>query len=876
MRLRSIELSNVRRFAGKRAKLSGIGDGISVMSQPNEFGKSTFFDAIHAAFFERYNSNNASIKALRPHSGGSPQVSVEVDLPEGRFKIMKRWINRAEAKVDDANGRLIARDDEAEAWIDRLLGSGLSGPSGLLWVRQGLMGLEPEGGSAEERRERERGLSARRDLLSSIAGEIDMMTGGRRMDAVIDLVSVSLSRLATPNERPRAGGEWARAVSDEENKAREAADLRPKFDLLSADLVRRSESQRALNRLTDPSDVASRQNALTEAEAFYQGALAHQARVNEAKTALHLAKAEVDHARQEIDNAELRTNRLDQARVALSKAEEDALIARSDAEELDYRYSTSLEATEALGQETRALRARLRLCLQAQAANQARVMAEDIKRRLDRASNLQASLDQLITKRNRIRVTNELLEAANEAQSVLGLARAKAELNAVTIETRPDGADALINGIPLLPDTVPIRTVTELDLPGFGSLLINPGAARSADSADEIARAEYELAKLLADMQVDEVLTARNQWTDAQRLENEISQETARLAEVAPAGLDPLRREWIRTSADAEDVIETVDDIGTLTDSVERAEATEDAARAATLTLQELARQAGEIRAAKVAGLQNAQDHLSQARADAGDPEVLAATILELQSRMRALSDNKRNAEITLSDLQRASPDVATSEARFTRAKAAVDQARIEEQRLREELASLNATIAALADLGIEERLSTLTGEWEEAKARVARYKAEVSALTRLRRALEEARNNARDTYFGPVLREIQPLLAILYPGAQLAIDDQSLLPAMLTRNGQAEALNILSGGTREQVAILTRLAFARLFADSGRPIPVILDDALVHSDEDRIEAMFDALHRTARNQQILVLTCRQRAFAALGGDRVEVQVEEI
>lgn len=152
----------------------------------------------------------------------------------------------------------------------------------------------------------------------------------------------------------------------------------------------------------------------------------------------------------------------------------------------------------------------------------------------------------------------------------------------------------------------------------------------------------------------------------------------------------------------------------------------------------------------------------------------------------------------------------------------------------------------------------------------------EVRALVRLRYALDEARTKARDAYFGPVLRELQPLLAILHPGAELTIDDQSLLPATLTRNGQSEALEILSGGTREQVAILTRLAFARLFAASGRSVPVILDDALVHSDDDRIEAMFDALHRIAREQQILVLTCRQRAFAALGGVKAEVMVNAL
>ncbi|MEI2776045.1 MAG: hypothetical protein V9G19_08760 [Tetrasphaera sp.] len=224
--------------------------------------------------------------------------------------------------------------------------------------------------------------------------------------------------------------------------------------------------------------------------------------------------------------------------------------------------------------------------------------------------------------------------------------------------------------------------------------------------------------------------------------------------------------------------------------------------------------------------------------------------------------------------LRAAAPDLVTSEARLTRARTAIDQARIAEQKDRLTLASLNATISTLAEEGIEERLASLAGARAEAEARSRRYEAEVRALSRLKRALEDARAKARDAYFGPVMQELQPLLAILHPGAQLTIDDQSLLPSALTRNGQEEGLEILSGGTREQVAILTRLAFARLFARDGRPVPVVLDDALVHSDDDRIEAMFDALHRTARDQQILILTCRQRAFAALGGERAQVQVE--
>lgn len=151
-----------------------------------------------------------------------------------------------------------------------------------------------------------------------------------------------------------------------------------------------------------------------------------------------------------------------------------------------------------------------------------------------------------------------------------------------------------------------------------------------------------------------------------------------------------------------------------------------------------------------------------------------------------------------------------------------------------------------------------------------------MKSLARLRTALEEARRAAGEAYFGTVLREIDPLLSILHPGAALRIDDASLLPVAVTRDGQDEALDILSGGTREQLAVLTRLAFARLFTLSGQPVPVILDDALVHSDDDRIEAMFTALHRVAHDQQIIVLTCRQRAFAPLGGERLLVRVEAV
>ena len=141
--------------------------------------------------------------------------------------------------------------------------------------------------------------------------------------------------------------------------------------------------------------------------------------------------------------------------------------------------------------------------------------------------------------------------------------------------------------------------------------------------------------------------------------------------------------------------------------------------------------------------------------------------------------------------------------------------------------------------------------------------------------ALESERNAARETYFGPVQEELKPLLSILHRDAALSFDSESLLPVGLMRDQTEETLDDLSGGTKEQIAILTRLAFARLFARQGRQMPIVLDDALVYSDDDRIIKMFTALTRVAHDQQILVFSCRQLAFQDLGGARPRVEITD-
>ena len=129
----------------------------------------------------------------------------------------------------------------------------------------------------------------------------------------------------------------------------------------------------------------------------------------------------------------------------------------------------------------------------------------------------------------------------------------------------------------------------------------------------------------------------------------------------------------------------------------------------------------------------------------------------------------------------------------------------------------------------------------------------------------------ARDRYVEPVMKELEPLLKLFWPKAKTVLDPETLLPTALVRTGTEEKFDILSGGTQEQIALLVRLSFARMLTQTGSPAPVILDDAIVHTDDNRIECMFDALTRQAHDLQIVVFSCRQKAFRNLGGRRLGI-----
>lgn len=187
-----------------------------------------------------------------------------------------------------------------------------------------------------------------------------------------------------------------------------------------------------------------------------------------------------------------------------------------------------------------------------------------------------------------------------------------------------------------------------------------------------------------------------------------------------------------------------------------------------------------------------------------------------------------------------------------------------------EQLERLRGEQAAIDDEGRAGQAARCAEALELSEENVARMEAEIAALKVLQTHLRGAIEDVRTRYLEPVSQALQPYLTRVFPDAARVDFSEGFALQALRRAGESEEFVTLSDGTREQLAVLVRMGFARLFAERGGRVPLVLDDPLVYSDDARLEAMCDALNAAGRLHQVIVLTCRATAFSALHAHPLE------
>ena len=256
--------------------------------------------------------------------------------------------------------------------------------------------------------------------------------------------------------------------------------------------------------------------------------------------------------------------------------------------------------------------------------------------------------------------------------------------------------------------------------------------------------------------------------------------------------------------------------------------------------------------------------------------ELTRETSVDPQDRLAAEQAEALNTldaqQAKLEAVQSARPvdTVALMDARITRYESKNAEDRDERGRLLSKIAVLQSNVEKNGGLGLDEQLDSASRQAEDFALECDRLEREIKILQLLKRELSDAERAAKERYMAPLVQRITPYLQTLFPGTAIHVDEDFQVTGVI-RELQREEFGGLSWGTQEQIAVLTRVAFADMLLDTGKPAMLILDDALVYADLDRLERMFDLLTHASARLQILVLTCRGELFTRLGCHRVEL-----
>ena len=332
-------------------------------------------------------------------------------------------------------------------------------------------------------------------------------------------------------------------------------------------------------------------------------------------------------------------------------------------------------------------------------------------------------------------------------------------------------------------------------------------------------------------------------------LERQIEQQTTIRETRTGGSLDGLRRQVSDLKATLAETAGPDDDERPGDPAPTDATAAEEALAAARRAQQQATRALDQIREERDT-VRTEQTRLTAAASQRAESlqaaaDRLAAERLERpDDALREDADAKRavlvEREAEAARLKAVYEDTSPEDARLA-LKRATEALETVSRRVREtedRILQLEASLAASGQRGLGEQEATLKQQLAETQARHDSYQAEAAALTLLYNTLTDEERAAKDAFIGPVRERIKPYLRLVFPGADLALDTDSLSVAGLSRDGADEPFETLSIGTREQIAVLARLALADFLLEKGQPVTVILDDTPVYADGDRFQGM--------------------------------------
>jgi hypothetical protein len=418
---------------------------------------------------------------------------------------------------------------------------------------------------------------------------------------------------------------------------------------------------------------------------------------------------------------------------------------------------------------------------------------------------------------------------------------------------------------------------TTVEVSGVLTARVTPGAT-TLDIQARHAAAQQELTDALNAADVADLAAARAAARHRRELQGTGDQLTATLAGLCgDEDIDQLRARLAQLRADQQaepalditnaraelDVAEADRAAAAAECEARRAAATAAAFRlaesstSATVLQNKLENQRGELAAAT--------ELLAQERASVSDGDLAAAA----DAGLRAAQGAERRVAELADELAAAAPDAVAAE--LAAASEEADSLRDRYEDAARALREISIQLSVLGTEGRQGKLDVAQTELEHAASQHSRVGSRARAARLLRSVMARHRDTTRLRYVEPYRSELQRLGRPVF-GPTFEVDvDSDLCIRSRTLDGVTVPYESLSGGAKEQLGILARLAGAALVAKEDT-VPVVVDDALGFTDPDRLAKMGEVFDTMGAQGQVIVLTCSpDRYDGVTGAHRIDL-----
>ncbi len=845
--------------------------GITLVQGPNEVGKTSLTEAAWMLFEFPDNANNKSTKAIRPvHRDEGAEIELEAESGPYVFTYCKRYHKKPETRLvitqpspENHTGR--EAHDRADSILRETLDIDLWKA---LTIQQGAAIGQP-------------------DLTNqvSLSAALDKAAGGKPADpeeeGLFERVRDEYGCYFTGGGSEKIDLQEARKVQDATEDG--IAEIEQQISDLDQDIARAATLQRELDQLKNQEDelkqeVAAHAASLEEIRRLETALETTRVRLESAKKSEQTAHRDKE-SRQELIEAAAKSAKehvnleestkmslaaLNQTEDALAKAQaasDKADQERKTAEALatlrraDFDYHTNKLFLDQLGER---------------------------KERIDRARESAARAEETLA---RCKVDSKSLATIQDAERALVAARAQLKTGAPNVLLRGlsqsslqiDDADTVLGKDEVR--TLSVADRLRLTVPEIVDVEVTAGSSidRVTQRVEDAQRALDAACEAAGVSDPDEAQRAIDERRDASRQVEEKEQvEKDNLRDLSYEemarkllGLEQSVPEYVskrkaepaispdlesakKERAKAEAALEEANG------KWEEARESLDAARNVRDGLS-MKHQEARIQLELLAkDLHRARESLDRARKSTVD-DALEARLKEAVLAVSAEEDNVCSAETSLKaknpERVRVLAETANGSLKTTRGRRT--DAQTEHTQVQERL-------RIHGEEGLHEKMHAARTKLERVETNNRGLFRRAAAARQLFDIMREERDKARQAYVAPLKEEIEHLGRLVFDDSFQVEISEDLQIASRTVHAITVPFDSLSGGTKEQLSLIFRLACSMIVAKDGGT-PLILDDALGYTDPERLRSMGAVLATAAKECQIVIFTCMPDRYSNVG-----------